>query len=98
MIKKVRFLLIFIFCGFCFHSSLIYAQSSGGLAPLKQNDKTSSIEAAKPLDLSSKFNSSRQSQAIDVLGQKINFTNPEGYCTLGSSKREIELIENTKKY
>ena len=28
---------------------------------------------------------------IDVLGQKLSFTNPSGYCTLGNSQRERDL-------
>lgn len=33
-----------------------------------------------------------EAETIEVLGQRISFTNPSGYCTLGSSSRERELM------
>lgn len=37
------------------------------------------------------------SQKLDVLGQIVNLTNPDGYCTLGSSPQERELAEINQK-
>jgi len=37
--------------------------------------------------------SATRSRNLDVLGQIISLTNPDGYCTLGSSLRERELAE-----
>jgi hypothetical protein len=31
-------------------------------------------------------------ETIDVLGQKVNFRNPAGYCSMGKSPRERELV------
>lgn len=37
-----------------------------------------------------------EAETIEVLGQRISFTNPSGYCTLGSSSRERELMDMTQ--
>ena len=38
-----------------------------------------------------------EAKTIDVLGQQINFTNPSGYCTLGNSSRERNLLAMSQR-
>ena len=38
-----------------------------------------------------------QGETIDVLGQKISFSNPSGYCTLGHSQRERDLMTMSQR-
>ena len=34
---------------------------------------------------------------IDVLGQKLSFSKPSGYCTLGNTQRERELLDVSQR-
>jgi hypothetical protein len=37
------------------------------------------------------------SDTIDILGQKVSFSNPSGYCTLGNTQRERELMSMSQR-
>lgn len=43
------------------------------------------------------FASLAQGESIDVLGQKVRLSNPSGYCTLGNSQRERDLLEVSQR-
>ncbi len=68
-----------------FTTNAVYAQMSGGLPPLKN---PSPAKPAVP--------QATQAQTIEVLGQRITFTNPSGYCTPGESVRERDLMTMSK--
>jgi hypothetical protein len=36
-------------------------------------------------------------EVVEVLGQRLTFSNPKGYCTPGNSEREVELIDVAKR-
>lgn len=36
-------------------------------------------------------------ETVEVLGQRISFTNPTGYCTPGKSAREVELLDIARR-
>lgn len=36
-------------------------------------------------------------ESVDVLGQRVVFSNPSGYCTPGKSAREVELMDVAKR-
>ena len=36
-------------------------------------------------------------ESVNVLGQQVLFSNPSGYCTLGESAREVELMDLAKR-
>jgi hypothetical protein len=40
---------------------------------------------------------SAATESADVLGQRIAFSNPSGYCTLGMSAREVELTDLARR-
>ena len=40
---------------------------------------------------------SYSSEEVEVLGQRVNFSNPKGYCTPGKSAREVELMDVAKR-
>ena len=37
------------------------------------------------------------SEEVEVLGQRVTFSNPKGYCTPGKSAREVELMDVAKR-
>lgn len=63
----------------------VYAQISGGLPPLKT-----------PSPPKRSVPQATQVQNIEVLGQRITFANPSGYCTPGESVRERDLMKMGK--
>lgn len=55
-------------------------------------DQYSPVYAVSLIPVQSKSSqNARQRENITTLGQKIAFTNPEGYCTLGTTEREAQL-------
>lgn len=36
-------------------------------------------------------------EEVEVLGQRVTFSNPKGYCTPGKSEREVELMDVAKR-
>ena len=40
---------------------------------------------------------SAATESVDVLGQQVVFSNPRGYCTLGTSAREVELMDMARR-
>jgi len=38
-----------------------------------------------------------RADTIDVIGQRLTFSNPSGYCTLGDSQRERELMDISQR-
>ena len=69
-------------------------QSSGGLPAINRKTTPTATEDKSAATLAS--HRSKQQQ-LYVLGQKISFTNPIGYCTPGDSVREKELIATSKQ-
>jgi hypothetical protein len=81
--NSIRFWLLAVLV--LFTANAVYAQMSGGLPPLK---KTSPSKSSAP--------QATQAQTIELLGQRITFTNPTGYCTPGESVPERDLMTMSK--
>ena len=78
-IKLVKFRNISI--SFLIFANTAYAQMSSGLPPI--NPKS----GLKPTAAQT-----TQTKTIEILGQRVTFANPSGYCTLGESARERDLM------
>lgn len=83
-IKLVKFRNISI--SFLIFANTAYAQMSSGLPPI--NPKS----GLKPTAAQT-----TQTKTIEILGQRVTFANPSGYCTLGESARERDLMAMSKK-
>lgn len=87
-------------------ASMVHAQVSGGLPPLPQPStpkaRTLKSEPISSNDINRQINQTSPEytatkEKIEILGQQVSFTNPSGYCTLGSSQRERDLMAMSQR-
>lgn len=79
-------------------ASSAFPQISGGLPPLKRSTQANKVENSISLENNyANTQTSPITKTLTILNQQINFTLPPGFCSLGSSDREKELLESTKK-
>ncbi|MCZ8158403.1 MAG: hypothetical protein O9256_00670 [Rhizobiaceae bacterium] len=70
-------------------TSTLAAEGSSALAPTYSASKAVLGGIATQPEFSHEF---AVKESIDVLGQQLVFSNPRGYCTPGSSEREVALM------
>lgn len=73
------------------------AQSPNSAAPAHQPPPSAQVTSRQQLAQESVIQRSAATESVDVLGQQVIFSNPNGYCTPGKSAREVELMDLARR-
>ena len=73
------------------------AQAPVTAAPFYSPPTVAPVTQSRQAALETVIQQRAAAESVNVLGQQVLFSNPSGYCTLGESAREVELMDLAKR-